>query len=229
MSARYAIYYAPAPEDPFWTRASAWLGRDAARGVDLPQPAVAGVAAADFAALTADPRHYGFHATLKAPFALAGGCTVADLLRAAEAFAAARAPFETALSPQALGRFLALRPLAPCPHIQRLHEDAVRAFEPLRAALSEADLARRRAAALSAEQDALLLRWGYPYVFEHFRFHMTLTGSLPDDGARETVLRAAKRYFAADTGPHRFASISVFRQSERGVPFTVIAQSPFRG
>jgi hypothetical protein len=45
--------------------------------------------------------------------------------------------------------------------------------------LSEAQLARRREGGLTPAQDALLLRWGYPYVMEEFRFHITLTGKRP--------------------------------------------------
>jgi putative phosphonate metabolism protein len=227
MTARYAIYYAPDPTSGLWRRASAWLGRDAASGAECVQPEVAGLTAEDFAHHTADPRHYGFHATLKAPFALAVGMDEVALLDALGVFAATRAPFETALSPQALGRFLAFRPLAPCPHIQSLHDDAVRAFEPFRTPLSEQDLSRRRASGLTPEQDALLTTWGYPYVFNHFRFHMTLTGSIADDALRQSLLDAATAHFAQDIGPHRFASVSLFRQVDRKAAFSRIAQAPF--
>ena len=227
MSARYAIYYAPDAASPFWHRASAWLGRDAASGVELIQPDLAGLTPPDFARHTADPRHYGFHATLKAPFSLAEGSSEAVLTQALADFAAARAPFETDLSPQALGSFLAMRPLAPCPHIQSLHEDAIRAFEPFRAPLSDKDMTRRRASDLTEELDELLSLWGYPYVFGHFRFHMTLTGSIADEDLRQALLRAAGDYFALDTGPHRFASVSLFRQVDRDSPFTIVCSCPF--
>ena len=82
MTQRFAIYYAPDPASALWQRASTWLGRDAAGGADLAQPEVAGLTAEDFARHTADPRHYGFHATLKAPFALADGANEAALLAA---------------------------------------------------------------------------------------------------------------------------------------------------
>jgi len=227
MTARYALYYAPAPASDFWHRASLWLGRDAVSGADMPQPTLSGISAKDFATITADARHYGFHATLKAPFALAEDRNESALIAAMEDFATTRAPFETALSPQILGRFLALRPLAPCPAIQSLHEDSLRAFEPFRAPLAERDIARRRASGLTPEQDALLLQWGYPYVLSHFRFHMTLTGSIADDALRAHLLAAATRHFAPDTGPHHFASISLFRQSDRTAPFDMIAQASF--
>lgn len=227
MTPRYAIYYAPNPASRFWQRASAWLGRDAASGAELDQPEVAGLTAPDFARHTADPRHYGFHATLKAPFALAEGSSEAALAQALAEFAAPRRTFETDLSPQPLGRFLALCPPAPCPQIQSLHDDAVRAFEPFRAPLSDKDLARRRASGLTAEQDDLLVHWGYPYVFGHFRFHMTLTGSIAEAALRQTLLAAATAWFALDIGPHRFASVSLFRQADRDSAFTILASCPF--
>lgn len=227
MAQRYAIYYAPDPASGFWHRAATWLGRDAATGAAVPQQAFDSLDAPAFHELTADPRHYGFHATLKAPFALAAGASETALTAALHDLAATLQPFETALAPQALGRFLAFRPLAPCPCLQQLHEAAVTVFDSLRAPLSDADIARRRAAALSPEQDALLLQWGYPYVFHHFRFHMTLTNGIADAALRDRLLDIATRYFEADTGPHRFDSISLFRQTARNAPFTLIARSRF--
>ena len=49
-------------------------------------------------------------------------------------------------------------------------------FDPFRAPASDAELARRRASGLSPNQEAMLTRWGYPYVMQDFRFHVTLTG-----------------------------------------------------
>ena len=40
------------------------------------------------------------------------------------------------------------------------------------------DLARHRKANLTAAQDDLLQTWGYPYVMDEFRFHITLTGRI---------------------------------------------------
>ena len=70
MSARLGLYWAPELDDPLHALGSAWLGRDAETGATLPQPAVPGL---DLAEITAEARGYGFHATLKPPFALAPG------------------------------------------------------------------------------------------------------------------------------------------------------------
>ena len=67
---RYAAYFAPAIGSAWWEAGSHWLGRCAARGQPLPQPAIDGMPPARQQALTAAPRRYGWHATLKAPFAL---------------------------------------------------------------------------------------------------------------------------------------------------------------
>jgi putative phosphonate metabolism protein len=228
MSRRYAIYYAPAADDPLARRAAAWLGRDAFTGARCARPEFPELEGLDLDALTDDPRHYGFHATLKAPFELAPGADEDGLLAFAEAFAVRRAPFAAPIAPAALGRFLAFRLAGPSPAMWALADACVRAFDPFRAPLSGFDLARRRKAPLTARQDAQLLAWGYPYVFEDFRFHMTLTRAISDPATAERVLAALQAHFADLSGPHRFDGVAVFRQEDRTAPFVVAARFDFR-
>lgn len=227
MSPRYAIYYAPSADTPLWRKASAWLGRDAYTGKDLPRIAPAGLEDLDLDALTADPRGYGFHATLKAPFHLAPDRTEDGLLAALGRGAAALAAFEVPIAPAALGRFLAFQLQAPSPAMDALHAACVRQLDAFRAPLSDTDLARRRKAPLTPEQDARLLQWGYPYVFEDFRFHMTLTGQIRDEDARARVLSALRDHFADESGPHRFDGVAVFKQPDRDTPFDIIERFGF--
>lgn len=228
MTARYAIYYAPPVDAPLWRKTAAWLGRDAYAGEARARPPLASLEGLDLDVLTADPRGYGFHATLKAPFELATGAAENALLSAADAFAARQSPFEAAIAPAALGRFLAFLLKAATPRMQDLHAACVRDFEPFRAPLADHDLARRRKAPLTPEQDARLVAWGYPYVFEDFRFHMTLTGAIRDDALRTRVLEALQDHFAAETGPHRFDGVAVFKQADRAQPFDIIQRFDFR-
>ena len=79
---RYAIYFAPPPGSLFHTLGSRWLGRDAFTGEQLEQPAEPGLSA-----VTGDPRRYGFHATMKPPFALRDPVRPEALLRAVAALA----------------------------------------------------------------------------------------------------------------------------------------------
>lgn len=228
MTARYAIYYAPQADSELWRKASAWLGRDAFTGETTPRPRVAELEDLDLADLTADPRHYGFHATLKAPFELTEGRSEDELVAETNQFAATLAPFTARIAPAALGRFLAFRLEDGEAEMQALHAACVRAFEPFRAPLSDADTARRRKAPLTAEQDAKLLRWGYPYLFDDFRFHMTLTGAIRDEAVQARVLAALQTHFSAESGPHRFDGVALFRQVHRQAPFTVVQRSPFQ-
>jgi putative phosphonate metabolism protein len=227
MSARYAVYYTPAADTPLTRRAATWLGRDAFAGEDLRRPAFPDLQDLDLDVVTSDPRGYGFHATLKAPFELAPDVAEAALLEFAAGFAARQAPFEATLAPARLSHFIALQLVAPTPQMQALHAACVREFDPFRAPLSDFDLTRRRKARLTQEQDERLAAWGYPYVFEDFRFHMTLTGAVRDEAIAGRLLAALAAHFADLTGPHRFDSVAVFRQDARSAPFHVLARFEF--
>lgn len=74
---------------------------------------------------------------------------------------------------------MALTPFGPLEGLQRVADACVRDLDAFRAPASETELGRRRNAKQSARQEALLARWGYPYAFEEFRFHMTLSDRLP--------------------------------------------------
>lgn len=228
MTCRYAIYYAPRADSALWTRASTWLGRDAFSGRTLARPAAPGLDDLDLDALTADPRLYGFHATLKAPFELAQDRGETELLDFARAFAQRQAAFEAPVAPARLGRFHAFRTVEDSPAMQRLHAACVRDFDPFRAPASDRDLARRRRAGLTAEQDQRLVQWGYPYIFEDFRFHMTLTNALHDEALSDRIAAALAAYFADVAGPHLFDGVAVFKQDDRAAPFRVLERFAFR-
>lgn len=175
---RYAIYFTPAA-GALSDFGAAWLGWDAVRGRSVAHPDISGLPA-PVAEITEEPRRYGLHATIKPPFRLAEGATEAELAAAFAGFCASTAaPALGGLEMTALGRFLALVPKGSQDAPNRLAAAAVAAFDPFRAPLTPEELARRRVPGLTAEQDALLLRWGYPYVMDAFRFHITLTGKRP--------------------------------------------------
>lgn len=177
--ARFAIYYVP-PDGPLAEFGAKWLGWDVVTGREAVQFDVPGLHD-----ITMTPRKYGFHGTLKPPFRLKEGQTLAALEAAVSDVADAMSPAVCdGLTLTQLGRFLALTPFGPLDSLQRIAEACVRDLDGFRAPAGEAELARRRKAGLSTRQEALLTQWGYPYVFEEFRFHLTLSGRLLGEGLR---------------------------------------------
>lgn len=179
---RYAIYYVP-PAGDFAQAGAAWLGWDVARGCAVPQPD------ASLADITADPRKYGFHATIKAPFRLADPVTFDDLLTAFTALAAETpAVILSGLHMVDLEGFLALIPTNSSPALQDMAAQIVRGLDRFRAPLNPAELARRRPETLTPRGRALLETYGYPHVLEQFQFHMTLTGRTKDPSVKAAAL-----------------------------------------
>lgn len=224
---RYAVYFAPHPGTLAWLAGSHWLGRCAALLRPLPQLDIHGVAKEELERLTAAPRRYGWHATLKAPFALAPGVDWLTLQHAVQTLADSLRPFSMPpLQVQRIDDFLALVPTRSHPanaEIQAAAAACVKQLQPLAAPLSAADLARRRAAGLTPRQDELLQQWGYPFVLEEFRFHMSLTGSLAGEreDTVELVLDAAEQFFA-DLPPLRFNSLALFAEPAPGADFVLL-------
>lgn len=231
MTARYAIYYAPAPESPLWSFGSGVLGYDAASGGSAPVIAPEGVSHADWAVMTAAPRRYGFHATLKAPFHLRDGVTEDDLVAAGRAFAAGRAAFALPeLEVTRLGAYVALQPSGRSAELDALAGACVEAFEPFRAAPDAAELARRQQAPLTERQQAALERWGYPYVFEDFHFHMTLAGPVAD-GLAPLVVKGLSRLYADHVAfaTIRVEAVALFVEDQPGHGFRIVDRFVFAG
>lgn len=225
---RYAIYYAPEPGSALARLGAAWLGYDAAAGAAVARPQLAGGDADP--AMVASPARYGFHATLKAPFRLADGVDAGALQSALSDFAATtpRARFDAGrLEVSVHHGFVALTPLVQADAFRDAVFEIVTRFEDFRAPLSEGDLARRRAAGLSAEEEANLTRYGYPYVGRLFGFHMTLTGRLEPEAA-ERNRRALADYFApALDAPLVFDALSLFGDPGDGALFRVVSRHRF--
>lgn len=182
---RYAIYFTP-PEGAFADFGTAWLGWDMAAARRIAHPPVDGLPM-PIADLTEAPRKYGLHATIKPPFRLADGTSAEELAGSLGDFCDNVAPIALhGLDVARIGRFLALVARGNAEALEAMAARIVREFDVFRAPPSEAEITRRRAAHLTREQEANLLEWGYPYVMDQFRFHITLTGKLPRSTAETT-------------------------------------------
>ncbi|MCA8879387.1 MAG: DUF1045 domain-containing protein [Rhodobacteraceae bacterium] len=212
---RYAIYFT-LPKGPLADLAADWLGWDAAAGEPHRHPELARLTS-EVAEITEAPRRYGFHGTIKPPFRLTTAASADDLAAALAAFCDAESP--VVLHGVALGRigsFLALRPVGATAALDRLAAEAVVRLDQFRAPPDLTELERRRAARLTRRQEAMLQRWGYPYVMEEFRFHMTLTGPLsePDLAAAEAALEA--HLVPALPAPFTIDALSLMGEDEAG-------------
>lgn len=207
------------------------IGYDAATCADLPLVAPEGLTIDEWSAATAEPRRYGFHATLKAPFRLAPGVSENDILHKLEQFAQeAWCLGEVSLVPRVLKSFIALTPESPVPELDALAARAVVAFEPFRAPLDSAEMKRRLESPLTPRQRDYLDVYGYPYVFEEFRFHMTLTGSLHCD-FRESCLSAISSRLKWEFGSDVRALVDrvvLFRQESPADRFRIIHVATLR-
>jgi putative phosphonate metabolism protein len=220
---RYAIYYAPAPDSELSRFGAQLLGYDAHSGTDLPFPDGIRLSRPDWLDLTTDPRKYGFHATLKAPMTLADGKTEAGLAAACEAFAAtARQIPVIAPIVDSISGFIAVIPASPSADLAQLAAEATQEFDSFRAPLTPEDRARRNPAKLTPRQRDHLDRWGYPYVMEDFRFHMTLTGRL--DAKQREPVQAMLRDRFSEIGLRTLAidRVALFRQDGADSRFRII-------
>lgn len=225
---RYAVYFAPHARDSLAIAGSHWLGRDAIGNVMLPQPACPGLVPARLAELTAMARRYGLHATLKPPFRLQPGHAVQQLEAAVQALAATRTPFEFHVELSMLDGFLAWTPRDAQAQLASVAAACVMQLDDFRQPPDAAELARRRKA-LTLGQEAMLQRWGYPFVLDEFRFHITLSD--PVAGVEADAMSKALTGITlalADT-PQTFDSLCLFVEPAPGAPLRLHARFGFDG
>ena len=222
MFERYAIYYTP--QGALAEVGAAWMGWDVARGVAVDHAMVGDL---DLAKLTRTPRKYGLHGTIKPPFVLRGGTDATALEAALSALSQTLSPVMLAgLEVTCLGRIVTLTPCGDQTGLAQLATEVVTRLDNFRELPSEQELAKRRKKSLSPEQDQHLRDWGYPYVLDQFRFHMTLTGW---NEQPEVVRDLAAAHFAPYlSDPVRIDSLTLVGQNENGM-FVEIARYPLSG
>jgi hypothetical protein len=213
MFERYAIFYTPT--GPLADFGAHWMGWDSAHGRSVVQPEIAGI---DVPTITQTARKYGLHGTLKAPFKLAEGCDLAQLQDVATTFATGQPAFEIgALTLRHDSGFVALRPRSQQIGLRDFAAVAVKAFDGFRAALTDVDIARRREANLTARQDQQMLDWGYPFIFDDFHFHLTLSGLMEAGEAAQVIDALSPRLESIVPTPFVIDGITLMGQDDRGM------------
>lgn len=179
---RYAIYYAPEGQSELGSFGNHWLGRDPATNNILSHPVLENALPVQIKDITLSPSRYGFHGTLKPPFKLKDGFSFSDLESKTLEYARQLKPFNMGtLKLARIGKFLAFIPAEKSEPLYDLAAGFVKNLDDFRQNPTDGEISKRREAGLTKRQDELLLEWGYPYVFEEFRFHLTLTDKLDED------------------------------------------------
>jgi len=224
---RYAIYFVPAADSVLYRFGASLIGYDAYTAQPLAFAPNIESEVDGWERLTSDPRKYGFHATLKAPIALADGRTEDALISAMDVFARTpRAIPVIAPAVRSISSFIAVVPGAPCEDLQTFARDCVTEFDGFRAPLTAADRERRNVSALSGRQIAHLDRWGYPYVMDDFRFHMTLAGSLPANRLESVAAILRDRFAALNLETVAIDRLTLLRQDGATSRFRIIQHWP---
>jgi putative phosphonate metabolism protein len=227
---RYAIYFAPETSSPLWCFGCSVLGYDAATSQNVGFARMLEDECPEWPELTEDPRKYGFHATLKAPFYLRDGVDEDELVDAVKTYAASERRFTIPqLKIAGLSRFVALVPsdAASSEALRGLASRVTTALDSARAPLSPEDLARRLKSPLTERQTQYLDQFGYPYVHEEFRFHMTLSGPLPPDVVEDVQIGLTRLYEAeVPAGTVAVDRLAIFKQDTSEARFRILVQVP---
>lgn len=223
MFQRYAVYYTPV--GALAEVGAAWLGWDSASGMTVPHPCFPDI---DLVAATETPRKYGLHGTIKPPFFLADGMEATALSQELEALCGNLAAVTTGpLELRRLGGFFALTPTGNQSALARLAACVVTKLDHFRAPPSPEEVEKRRKAQLTPQQEKNLSDWGYPYVMEEFRFHITLTGRIKGNDA--PIMSALQAQMSPVLGtPFELDTLTLLGQADTGM-FHVISRIPLRG
>ncbi|WP_066853984.1 DUF1045 domain-containing protein [Halodesulfovibrio spirochaetisodalis] len=230
MTPRYALYYTPPRNSRLESAGTHWLGRTPVQFGKIPEQIPEGFFKQEYYQIIESPRWYGFHGTIRAPFELADGITPEMFIRKVHRVCSSHAPFSfPSFSVRCFGGFLALTPTSSYPELHKLHSDCMRKLDNLRAPLSNFDKQRHMEKKLSERQERLLRRFGYPFVMEEYRFHMTLTGKI-DDRVRRSYkdkLEAILSPFLNEQVPVQ--ELTVYMQPNRKTPFVEVTRIPLTG
>lgn len=224
---RYAIYFVPEQTTRLGQFGDHWFGRTSEKL--LVEEVVTGLSVERYQKIIQSPRHYGFHGTLKAPFELHSNYNFQHLDTALTEFCNTFSPFNIgALALRAIADFIALVPENDLRQLQQLHQRLIKELNNLRAPLSNYDRDRFIARNLTHDQEGYLDRYGYPFVLNSFKFHLTLTSSLPEQErtACFKLLDNMTADFRHEVVPVN--RICLFKQKTRQAPFFIVKEYTLR-
>jgi putative phosphonate metabolism protein len=219
---RFALYYSPDQSSPFHHSGARWLGYDAFTRTPCDQPGDGLLVGK-----TKAPSRYGFHATLKPPFRLNVNASYEELETTTKILAELLPTVTiSSLVLREMDGFLALVPEHQEESLSELADVCVTALDPLREPPDEAEKQRRKALGLTPRQAEYLEIWGYPYVFQDFRFHVTLTDKLTPEDMPEVHALAARHFANFINQPLSISALTIFAEPDSTAHFFVKKQFP---
>jgi hypothetical protein len=215
---RYAIYWTPRPDSDLATFGARWFAEPAA---------VSGLGAELAARAVKAPARYGLHATLKAPFPLREDGSEEDLRRALDAFRATRrAPSGGAFVPAFFQGFFGLVLSRRTADIDWLGAECVTRFDAFRAPGGRSGVPPD--GELSAQEEAFVEEFGYPYVLSAFQFHVTLAGPLGEPELNEVAAALQPHLAPFLTAPAVIDGLTLLGEQDGGGAFEIVSRHPFR-
>jgi hypothetical protein len=215
----------PAAQSRLYRYGSAVLGYDCYTGkaVDFPDKSVG--AAVNWNELSEEPRRYGFHATLKAPFHLLPSHSEQQLIKSLQNFAGLGHAVRTFVpAVRMLSGFFAVVPRDAEPALDALATSCTTIFDAYRAPITPQERARRIALRLDEEQIRNLDRWGYPYVLSQYQFHLTLTGKIPSSRRKAVLAILLKSFRQSGVEPSvAIDRVALVKQGSPDASFRVVS------
>ena len=163
------------------------------------------------------PAKYGFHATLKAPFRLKRNVKTKNFYDVISHIAAQHSRFKIkGLKIVYSKKFTFITSRKPNKLLRNLENDLVKHLDTFRAELNKTEIKKRIPDSLTFKQNKYLKEWGYPFVFDQFKFHMTLMNQNNNKLSNKQKLELEKLIYKISNNVIEFNEISLLGENKNG-------------
>ena len=163
------------------------------------------------------PAKYGFHATLKAPFRLKRNVKTKNFYDVISHIAAQHSRFKIkGLKIVYSKKFTFITSRKPNKLLINLENDLVKHLDTFRAELNKTEIKKRIPDSLTFKQNKYLKEWGYPFVFDQFKFHMTLMNQNNNKLSNKQKLELEKLIYKISNNVIEFNEISLLGENKNG-------------
>lgn len=163
------------------------------------------------------PAKYGFHATLKAPFRLKRNVKTKDFYDVISHIAAQHSRFKIkGLKIVYRKKFTFITSRKEIKSLINLENDLVKHLDTFRAELNKTEIKKRNPDSLTFKQNKYLKEWGYPFVLDQFKFHMTLMNQNNNKLSNKQKLELEKLIYKISNNLLEFNEISLLGENKNG-------------